>query len=123
MTEEECEQKIQKEFAECETFGDFRSLVISYNTRIGYNEAFERIRSAKDAFDLAWAAQEIYDDDLVTIALSKCLDLATFYDEDDVSNSLEHIIHQDHNRQFFHESIFQDAGLVKKIAKLHGLDM
>lgn len=119
---EEREQEIQEEFAKCKTFRDYRDLVSSYDTSTGYNEAFELIGSADDAFSLAWAAQGISDESFVTKALSKCLDLAKHYDEEDSMNSLSHVVHH-HDWQWFYDSIFQDLDLVKKMAEIHGLEM
>ena len=118
MTEED------EDLARCKTFEDYCGFIRDYENQVCYEEAFALITTAEEAFELSWASCLSGIDSCTIRAMSRCFDLAKADASDDRENSLYHIVIRSVSRfQFFYEIVFSDATLVKKLAKIHGLEL
>lgn len=122
-TEKEDEIKTQRQYSRCKTFTDYRDLVLQETNErcIGFEEALERIESAKDAFSLAWAIGRKEEGSAVE-ALNRFFDLAVLDDEGNQDNSFTHCVAWD-DQNFFYELVFSDAKLIRRAAEFFGTSL
>jgi hypothetical protein len=120
------EERVEYEaaFAKCKTFQDFRSLLSAWGRITSYEAAFSLITTAEEAFDLAQGSDYLdWETHKYSIrALKKCLELANL-NRESASDANSLYYWSDDDTAWFHLYVFEDAELVKMLAKLHGFDI